>query len=305
MPLPHSVPDLESLDLLSSVIELGSVSRAAARHHISQPSASSRLRTLESRLGLKLLERCPTGSRLTAEGQLVAEWADEVLRAAERLVAGVASIRAEQTGLLRLAASYTIGEHLLPAWLGRFLADRPGDSITVDVVNSRTVATRLESGTIDLGFVESPGTSKAFESRCVGHDDLVVVVSSRHPWAKAGSIDLERFIQTPLVMREDGSGTREAFVDHLAQLGYQPARSALDLGSTSAVREAVINGSSPCVISRLAVSADLANGMLVEIDIPGLRIRRELRAVWRVGTPLSRLARDLLASLPCEPQFAG
>jgi DNA-binding transcriptional LysR family regulator len=297
MPLPPSIPDLETLDLFSSVIELGSVSRAAARHHMSQPSASSRIRTLESRLGLKLLERTSTGSRLTADGELVAAWADELLQSAAKLVAGVASIRAQQTGLLRLAASYTIAEYLLPTWLDRFLANRPGDSITLDVANSRTVANRLESGEIDLGFVESPTTSATFESSCVGHDDLVVVVAARHDWARTGEVDLETFCKTPLVMRENGSGTRDALLDHLAGTRFRAPKSALDLGSTAAVRGAVINGSSPCVISRLAVATDLADGILAEVAVPGLCIRREFRAVWRMKSPLPRLARDLLNSL--------
>jgi DNA-binding transcriptional LysR family regulator len=221
-----------------------------------------------------------------------------VLRAADTLATGVAALKAEQRGVLRIAASYTVAEYLLPPWLERFLSDRPGDSVTLDVTNSRAVLERLESGTVDLGFVESPVVPATMVQRVVGNDDVIVVVSARHPWARAGTVDLARFAVTPLVLRERGSGTREALVHELRRLGYDAPTSALDLGSISAVRIAVISGSSPTVISRLAVEADLANGTLVEITVPGLVVERQLRAVWPTRSTLSRLARDLLAHLP-------
>lgn len=297
MPLPANVPELAALDLLRSVIELGSMSRAAERHRITQPSASSRIRTLERELGVRVLDRSPTGSRPTPDGQLIAGWAGAVLDAAERLASGVESLRAHRAGLLRIAASYTIAEYLLPPWLDRFLDGRSEDSVVVDVTNSRGVLTRLESGTVDLGFVESPTVPPTMNEQVVGSDELIVVVSPRHRWADQRPIDLETFVGTPLVLREVGSGTREALDAELARLGFAAPASVLDLGSISAVRIAVINGSSPTVISRLAVRDDLERGTLVEVAVDGLQIERRLRAVWSRRTEPSRLVIDLLEHL--------
>jgi DNA-binding transcriptional LysR family regulator len=254
VPLPPDFPDLAALDLFRSVVDLGSVSRAAAAHGVAQPSASSRLRTLERQLGLRLLERSPTGSRPTPDGQLVADWTVDLLRRADTLAASVASLKAEQSGLLRIAASYTIAEYLLPPWLETFLAGRPTDSVTLEVTNSRAVLGRLESGAVDLGFVESPTVPAALDQQAVASDELVPVVSARHPWATRQSVDLDELATTPLVLRERGSGTREALEALLAAHGHDPPPSALDLGSISAVRIAVVNGSSPTVISRLAAA---------------------------------------------------
>jgi DNA-binding transcriptional LysR family regulator len=298
VPLPFNFPDLASLDLFRSVVELGSVSRAAEAHGIAQPSASSRIRTLEGRLGLRLLDRSPTGSRPTPDGQLISDWAAELLHYADTLAAGVASLKAEQSGLLRIAASYTIAEYLLPPWLERFLAGRPDDSVTLEVTNSRAVLDRLEAGAVDLGFVESPTVPVSLDQQAVATDELVPVVAPRHPWASRVSVDLTELATTPLVLRERGSGTREALEALLASVGLDAPQSALDLGSISAVRIAVINGSSPTVISRLAVADDIANGRLVELTIPGFEIQRTLRAVWPHRTELSRLAAALLATLP-------
>jgi DNA-binding transcriptional LysR family regulator len=298
MPLPPDFPDLAALDLFRSVLELGSVSAAAKAHLITQPSASSRIRTLEGQLGVVLLDRSPTGSRPTPEGQLISGWIDDILRSADDLAAGVASLQAERSGLLRISASYTVAEYLLPPWLESFLADRPGDSITLEVTNSRAVLARLESGSVDLGFVESPTVPSTLDEQAVATDELITVVAPRHAWASTDRVALDEFLATPLVLRERGSGTRDSLESLLTSMGTDAPRSALDLGSISAVRIAVINGSSPTVISRLAVADDLANGRLVAVEVEGLRIERRLRAVWPKRTAPSRLASALLATLP-------
>ena len=297
MPLPPDFPELAALDLLRSVVELGSLSRAAHAHGITQPSASSRIRTLERQLGLTVLDRSPTGSLPTADGRLVAGWAGDVLRSADALARGVATLQADQHGLLRIAASYTIAEHVLPPWLEEFLGERTGESVTLDVTNSRVVIDRVESGAVDLGFVESPTIPTSMNEQVVGTDRLVPVVAARHPWAMRDTVDLAQFAMTPLVLRERGSGTRDALEQALAELGLDAPRSALDLGSLSAVRIAVINGSSPAVISRLAVADDLASGRLVSVTVPGLSIERRLRAIWPRNSEPPRLAKALLAML--------
>ena len=298
MVLPSTFPEIAALDLFKSVIELGSLSKAAARHHITQPSASSRIRTLEAQLGLTLLERSSTGSRLTADGQIVMTWVKDLLGSADELAAGVAALRAEATGLLRLASSYTIAEYLLPPWLERFLTDRDHNSVTLDVSNSGEVLERVVRRTVDLGFIESPLQTPALHEQVVAHDHVITVVAARHPWAQARSVSLDELASTPMVLRERGSGTRDALEVELTSRGLEPPRSVLDLGSISAVRLAVMNGSSPTVISRIAVEADLAAGTLVHVEVRGLQIERSLRAVWPMNVELPRLGRELLAELP-------
>lgn len=298
MVLPSTFPEIAALDLFKSVIELGSLSKAAARHHITQPSASSRIRTLESQLGLTLLERSSTGSRLTADGQIVMTWVTGLLGSADELAAGVAALRAEATGLLRLASSYTIAEYLLPPWLERFLTDRDHNSVTLDVSNSGEVLERVAGRTVDLGFIESPLPTPTLHEQIVAHDHVITVVAARHPWARAGSVSLDELAATPMVLRERGSGTRDALELELTSRGHEPPRSVLDLGSISAVRLAVMNGSSPTVISRIAVEADLEAGTLVHVEVRGLQIERSLRAVWPMNVELPRLGRELLAELP-------
>src|SRR5579875_2067592 len=117
MPLPEPVPDLGALDLLVTVGEVGSISAAAEAHGVTQPAASMRLRQLERVLGLQLLERVRTGSRLTPAGAATAEWAGAVLREMRALLGGADALRSDQRSHLRLAASLTVAEYLIPGWL--------------------------------------------------------------------------------------------------------------------------------------------------------------------------------------------
>jgi DNA-binding transcriptional LysR family regulator len=298
MPLSPTTPELAALDLFVSVVRLGSLSKAAAAHHIAQPSASSRIRNLERQLGVQLLERSPTGSRPTVQGNLVAGWAEVVLRSANELVAGVEALQAKEQGRLRIAASLTIAEYLLPPWLEQFLRNRPNDSIELEVANSAIVLQRLADGAADLGFVESPSTTPGMTEHVVATDRLIVVVGSNHPWRTRESIPLEALASTPLVLREQGSGTRESFEQFLDIRSLGPALCALELGSTAAVRAAVVHGELPTVISEHAVAVDLDAGSLHQIDVPGLGIERELRAVWPTSRPLVPLAQKLFDRLP-------
>jgi len=297
MPLGPSFPEIASLDLFVSVVELGSVSRAAQAHGVAQPSASSRLKHLDRQLGMTLLDRSPTGSVPTDAGVVVAGWAEAILRSAHQLKAGLSAFQAEQAGRLRIAASFTIAEYLLPQWLGRFARDHPGDSIALEVANSTSVIERLHSGTADLGFIETTSEVTELNEQLVGTDELIAVVAPSHPWANRGSVPVEALAATPLVTREAGSGTREAFEAALATLDLGPPTAILELGSTSAVRSAVLDGNSPTVISRLAVAAELQSASLIEIEVKDLTITRTLRAVWPRNHSLPPLAAQLLDGL--------
>ncbi len=295
--LGSRTPDLGALDLFVSVLELGSVSKAAVAHGVAQPSASTRLRSLERRLGVRLLERASTGSWPTEAGALVGDWAREVLAAAGRFDGAVAALRTSEGRRLRIAGSYTIAEYLLPAWLARFRAAHADVACELDVVNSTRVAERVLAGEVDLGFVEGPAVAKGLAARTVGGDELVVVVEPAHPWARRRRpLRASDLVSTRLVVREEGSGTREALDRALFahRHGGEPPP-LLALGSTTAVKAAVTNGAGPGVLSRLAVEGELAGGALVAVAVSGLDLHRRLRAVWARDRRLPGPALDLLA----------
>ncbi|MFH9422188.1 LysR family transcriptional regulator [Streptomyces sp. NPDC017529] len=293
-PLSHRVPDLGALELLLAVARLGSLGRAARERGISQPAASSRLRSMEQQLGVALVERSPRGSRLTDAGALVTDWARRVVEAAEAFDAGAQALRGQRDSRLRVAASMTIAEYLLPGWLIALRAQRPGTAVSLLAGNSAAVAGRLLAGEADLGFVEGLHVPAGLDGAVVGHDRLVVVAAPSHPWARRRTqLTPAELAATPLILRERGSGTRQVLDAALAGHGGLAAP-LLELASTTAVKAAAVSGAGPSVLSELAVGEELAARRLVEVPVLGTRFGRDLRAVWPAGHRPAGPARHLL-----------
>src|SRR5450756_1291451 len=258
----ETVHDVGALRALREVGRQGSIAAAAAMLGVSQQALSARMRTLERGMGVALLARTPSGSHLTEQGRLVVGWAEVVLDAADRLDAGLRSIRAGVSHRLAIAASQTIAEHLVPHWL------------------------------IELRAAE----------QAAGHQptvvELLVATAPGHPWARRrGPLELAEVAATPLVMREAGSGTRDTLTDHLAAQD-PPLRPkiAMELGTSAAGGAAIAAGVGPGVLSRLAVRDDLVLGRLVAVDVAGPPLTRQLTVVWRPGSdPLPPEAKRLLA----------
>ena len=304
------VPDLAALQVLSAIDETGSLRAAAAVVGVTQQAVSLRVRSIERQVGVSLLVRTSHGSVLTAEGRLLTQWGSRVLDAAAELDAGIATLRTDRQGQLRLAASLTVAEHLLPGWLLalRHQQQASGARLTdvrLEATNSERVARLVSAGDVVLGFVEGPRAPGDLRARVVARDRLVVVVWPGHPWARRRRpIPLAELAATPLVARERGSGTRRAFDQALAAglpLGEQPVEPALELSSASAVRASIAAGVAPGVLSSLAVQDDLAVGRLIEAQVE-LDLRRALRAVWRDGAaPPAGPARALVAVAAARP----
>jgi molybdate transport repressor ModE-like protein len=293
MSLSH-VPDLDSLQLLIQVAATGSLGQAGSQHGISQPAVSARVKSMERLVGFPLVTRSARGSTLTAEGALLADWAREVLHAADVLEAGIASLRHDRRGRLRVAASLTVAEHLLPGWLVRLAASHPETAVSLSAMNSADVAAAVLSGRVDLGFVEGPRVAAGLETQVVAHDRLTVVVPPGHPWTRLRRpLDPTTLAHTRLVQREPTSGTRTALESALRD--HAPlATPLLELSTTSAVRGAVAAGAGPAVLSDLAVRDDVAAGRVVAVSVRDVDLTRLLRAVWPRGQRPGGAARDLL-----------
>lgn len=292
--VPGRVPDLDSLALLRDVADEGSLGRAAARHGISQPSASARIHALERRVGFPVLVRTPRGSTLTPDGALLVAWAREVLDAAVALEAGIASLREDHHGRLRVAASLTIAEYLLPGWLVRLAQERPTTTVRLRALGSAEVCAAVLAGSADLGFVEGPDVPIRLDRRVIGVDRLAVVVPPGHPWcSRSTPLDAAELAATRLVQREPASGTRAALEVALSSVA-PTVEPLLELSTTAAVRAAVVAGAGPAVLSELAVRDDVAAGRLVRVDVDGVDLTRRLRVVWPEGQRLTGPALDLV-----------
>ncbi|OBF08012.1 LysR family transcriptional regulator [Mycobacterium sp. ACS4054] len=301
MALSARMPELSALEVLSAIAKTGSLSAAGREVGTSQQAVSARLSSIESQIGVRLVTRTTRGAQLTAVGEVVAEWADQVLDVALRVDTGLASLRAEHRSQLKIVASQTVAEQLLPRWLVSFQAAAVRHraivpEVSFNATDSEEAIAAVRDGQAELGFIETRGALHGLRSRVVGRDELIVIVPPDHKWVRRSApITVAELRRTPLVSRKSGwrllLGADE-FVD-----GDQPAPVAhpLEFASPAAVRAAVLAGAGPAVMSRLAVSDDLTHGRLRAIPVADLDLRRDLRAIWQ-GAPTgpAGAARDLL-----------
>ena len=289
-------PDLDVLQLLVGVAELGSVGAAAERVGISQPSASTSITRCERRLGLKLLDRSTRGSTLTADGALYVDWARDLLSAAERMRAATAALQSARSAHLRVAASMTVAEYLVPKWLGAFRREYPGVEVNLSVLNSDQVVEEVRAGRHDVGFIETTQPVRELHRAGLLRDELLVVVAPGHAWTRRRKpVSAVELAATPLVLREEGSGTRRTFLDACRKAGQETVEPAQSLASNTAVRVAAMAGTAPAVLSQLAVRDAVASGDLVVVCVEGIDLHRPIRAVWTgskqpVGTVADFLA---------------
>ncbi len=307
MPLSPRMPDLASFEVFLAIAKTGSLGRAARELGLTQQAVSRRLASLEALVGMTLAVRTTRGSQLTPAGVIVAEWATRLLEIAGEVDAGMSALRKEGREKIRVVASQTISEQLMPHWLVSLqaaAARRAGTlpQVILTATNSEHAIASVRDGGADLGFVENPGPPKGLGSCVVGHDELVIVVPPTHKWARrTGAVTARELAETPLVAREPHSGIRDsltAALRHVLGDDTQQAPPVLELTSAAAMRAAVLAGAGPAAMSKLAVADDLAVGRLRAVNIPELDLRRQFRAIWLGGrTPPAGAIRDLLSHI--------
>lgn len=283
--------------MIAAVESHGSLTAAAEALGVSQQAVSQRMRAIEHRWTLPLFERAARGTTLTAQGILVAEWAGALLSQVDAFDHAVLALSSDAAARVRIGASLTVAEHLVPGWLVAYAAEPGAARVELTVVNSATVVDRVRSGADDLGFIETPDVPEGLAVRVIGHDEIGIVVSPRHPWARRTSVSAGELAATPLVGREPGSGTRLTLERALAAaVGADAiAEPAAELATTAGIRATIVAGGGVGALSLRAVRDDLDAGSLVRVKIDGVVVSRPLAAIWHPGRPLQAGAARLLA----------
>ncbi len=293
------LPGLEHWAALREVVERGGVSEAARALHIGQPAVTKRLQALEACYGLALLERRGGRLSLTAAGHKVYRLAVETL---ERQQALVEDLRAPDAGLrqLRLEASFTIGEHLLPKLLVHFAERYPEYRIRLRLGYGRALRNRLVTDLADMALMESAPEHPDIAVQKWRDDELVLVCGAGHPLAAVNEIDCERLAELSFALREDRSGLRESLDEALRARGIESLPVAMEVSSSGAIMEILAHGRHVSFLPRFLVGESVARGELHQLEVEGLQIRRTLwiaRNRARIDHPVARAFVAMLQEL--------
>ena len=285
--------DLHKLEVFYWVAELKSFSEAADRLALKQPTVSAHIQELEEILAGKLFYRIPGKVSLTPLGLLLQEKAKNLLAFKRETVAAVEQFHGTLSGELWIGGSNIPGEYLLPQKLGKFIKKYPRVKPILRIGDSAGIVEEVLDGKVEIGFVGFKNADSRLSFDKIWQDEMVLTVPKNHPWSHRKFVQLADLRAQNFISREHGSGTLDSFRHMLAR--KRPSADellnvAMELGSTAAVKEALISGCGISILSRISISRELADGILVAVAIRGLKMERDFYEVCYKQRPLSPVA---------------
>ncbi|HDM09996.1 MAG: LysR family transcriptional regulator [Deltaproteobacteria bacterium] len=292
--------DLRQLEIFCKVVELRSFSKAAKEVYLAQASVSERIATLEQMVGARLLDRLGRTVVPTAAGQRLYKHAVSLLEMKRKVCLEMEDFLGLKRGEIRIGGSTIPGEYILPRLIGKFHQAYPGISVTLFVGDTEQVESKVAEGHLEIGVIGSKSSRPNMYQKELWEDELVVAIPTTHEWAKRKEVSVEELSREPFIARERGSGTLKMFQDHLkpsGKVGFDHFNVVASLGSSTAVKEAIKSGLGISVLSHRAIETEVKAGILKELKINDLPIRRKfylIRDRRRAASPLCRELRDFL-----------
>lgn len=283
----------------AAVAQLGGVTRAAQALHLTQPTISAQLRELADGLGVELLSPAGRGVQLTDEGRALLTTVTAMFAQWRAFEEGVDDLHGLVRGSLRIAG-VTTTEYFLAQWLKPFTKAYSGIQIDLVIDNRDAVVRRLELEQDDIAVMMMPPKHLQLDSLSVMDNPLVLIAPLQHRYSTAKSIPFKQWATADLLMREPGSGTRQATFEYFAARGVTP-NIRMTLGSNEAVKHAVAADLGLAIVSRHTLSADPAREGLYIVAAAGLPIKRKWQMVWRHDRRLPRVASVFMAFVKAHP----
>lgn len=275
---------LSQLRTFLVVADSGSVHAAASQLYVTQSAVSASMTALQRSLGIQLVRRYGRGVRLTEAGVVYADYIRRVLGLLDEAGTAAQSEADPERGSLRIAALTTAGEQILPRMLASFRCRYPQVGIQLAVGNRERVRGLLQRHDVDLLLGGRPASTRELTVLGVRPHELIIV-SAECPFTEPDEQQLLGWANRQTwLLREKGSGTREATSDFLAGLELATAARTLTVGSNAAIRESAIAGLGTTLISRDAVARELFEGTLVEVPLPGTPLPRDWYLTANPGT---------------------
>jgi len=253
---------LRQLEVFTEVLKSGSTTQASVVLSLSQSAVSAALADIEGQLGVQLFDRVGKRLVINEHGRLLYPKALALLEQAGE----IEKLFSRDGGSLRIGASSTIGNYMLPGMIASYRLDFPDTPIELNVGNTDDVINAVANFRVDLGLIEGPCRMPELVTQAWLDDELVVFAAPDHPLTK-GPVTLEALSQAPWILRERGSGTREV-LDHLLLSQLPDFHLVMELGNSEAIKHAVRHGIGISCLSRRVVDEQLKTGSLVALSMP-------------------------------------
>jgi DNA-binding transcriptional LysR family regulator len=294
--------DLRLLEIFCCVYEERSFSKAAQRLYLTQPTVSGHIKSLETYFGTPLFDRLSREIKPTRAGELLYEHGRRIVEMKKAMTERMGRFLNRLEGRLHLGASTIPGEYLLPPIVGQFRQAFPEVQVSLRISDTKAIIQDVEEGRVELGFVGARVSDRHLEFKKFAADRLILVVPHTPKWEKTKSISLQELLSEPLVIREPGSGTRIMFERKLEALGYtlEDFNVVAQLGSTTAIKEAIKAGVGVSILSHLAVKTELAASLVSEVRIREVKtLERDFFTVVNTRRIRSPLCEAFLEHIKC------
>lgn len=263
---------LRQLEVFLATARCENITRAAAALAMSQSAASGSLKEFESQFDVKLFDRVGKRLRLSELGQQLRPQAENLLDQARSLEQALTG--GDTLGQLEIGATLTIGNYLAVSMIADFRQRHPGVEIALQIANTETIAERVADFDLDMGLIEGEIHHPDLDTIHWRADELVVFAAPDHPLATAGELGDQELRSLPWIVRETGSGTRQAF--DRAMHGLLPDLNiAMELQQPKAIKRAVEVGLGVGCLSRISVEEAFYRGTLVPLTVSGRDFKRE------------------------------
>ncbi|MBD0383014.1 LysR family transcriptional regulator [Paenibacillus sedimenti] len=265
---------IDTLTVFAAVCEQRNFSRAAELLHISQPGVSQHIRNLEDELAAKLLHRSPKQVKLTEAGEILYKRAKQILALYDEAKQEINLLQHTVSGSLKIGASFTIGEYMLPRLLAEYANQYPQVDAVVNIGNTLEIVQSVRDNDLDIGLVEGQVQDTELHITPFMKDELILIAPPSHPLSGERAVNPDRLQNQIWILRESGSGTRAFSDQFIHDAGLRIKRSYV-FNSSQGVKESVAAGLGIAILSRSIVRKELESGELSEIPLKGNAFTRD------------------------------
>jgi DNA-binding transcriptional LysR family regulator len=281
---------LRQMKVFEAVARHLSYTRASQELHLTQPAVSMQIKQLEENIGLPLFEQMGKKVYLTEAGQEMFHYSRSIAQQLTELENILASLKGLEKGKLLISVAST-ANYFVPTLLGTFCKRFPGVTISLDVTNRKELLRQLQENEIDLAVMGQPPIEMSLDAEAFMENPLVIVAPPDHPLALEKKIPLKRLEQEVFLVREPGSGTRDAMERFFKKHDIK-ITTGMEIGSNEAIKQSVQAGLGLGLLSRYTLDMELALKRLVILDAEEFPIMRYWYVVHRQGKRLSIVAQE-------------